>query len=254
MIIKFCFQQEIGNHLQIIALSHDVYVPAGVACLLTAVLECDTRRVIHTLQYALCHATVTHKNPDADTDSVLPASQPASVMEQVLKEAKCSLFPNLLLTNLVHQLETTDSCGKFLNSRLQRPWCNHGSILKTSQSKHSYGQLDMLSSACDWLSHHDIIGSGESSAAVNPNNAHHWWDVTEQNCLLDTVQELPGELEIEKIRNQQNEIALYMEHLSELIFSVADNSDVLEELVLRTAEKCRYSVQCVCMHVCLFVL
>ena len=228
-----------------------MYVPAGVACTLTAMLGCDTRRVIHTLQYALCHATVTHKNPDADTDSVAPASQPASVMEQILEEAKCSLFPNLFLTNLVHQLETVDNCGEILNSRLQRPWRNHGSILKTSQSKHGYGQLDMLSSACDWLSHCDIIGSGENSTAINPNNAHCWWDVTEQSCLLDTVQQLPGELEIEKIRNQQDEIALYIEHLTEQTFSVADNSDVVEELVLRTAGKCRYVCGVyMCMSVC----
>ena len=225
-----------------------MYVPAGVACTLTAMLGCDTRRVIHTLQYALCHATVTHKNPDGDTDSIAPASQPASVMEQILKEAKCLLFPNLFLTNLVHQLETVDNCG---NSRLQRPWRNHGRILKTSQSKYRYDQLDMLSSACDWLSHCDIIGSGESSTAIDPNNAHHWWDVTEHSCLLDTVQQLPGELEVEKIRKLRDEIALYIEHLTEQKFSVADNSDVVEELVLRTAEKCGYGVcQSVYLSVC----
>ena len=215
-------------------------------------LRCDTRRVIHTLQYALCHATVTHENPDDGTGSIAPASQPASVIEQILKEAKCALFPDLFLTNLVQRLETVDSCGEMLNTRLQRPWCNHGSILKTSQSKHSYDQLDTLSSACDWLSHCDIIGSGKSSTVLDPNNTHCWWDVTEQSCLLDTVQQLPGELAVEKIRKQQDEIVLYTEHLTEQTFSVADNSDVIEELVLRTAEKCRYSVS-VCLSVCLFV-
>ena len=28
-----------------------------------------------------------------------------------------------------------------------------------------------------------LIGSGESSTAIDPNNAHCWWDVTEHSSI-----------------------------------------------------------------------
>ena len=216
-------------------------------------LGCDTRRVIHTLHYALCHASVALKNVESSVHDIVPAGQPVSVIEQLLMEAKCGLFSDIFLTNLVHQLETVSNCAKKLQSRLQRPWRNCGGILRTSQSKHSYDQLDTLSNACDWLSHRDIIGDGEESSALDPNNAHCWWDVTEQSCLLDTAQQLSGELEVEKIRKQQDEIAVCIEHLTEQIFSFTDNSSTIEELVLRATETCRYCV-CLCLCLCLCLL
>ena len=245
--VLFCFQREVSDHIQIVASSHDLYVPAGVACTLTAMLGCDTRRVIHALHYALCHASVTLKNVENSAHDVVPSSLPVSVIEQILVEAKCSLFSDIFLTNVVHQLETVSNCAKKLQSRLQRPWRNCGGMMKISQSKHGYDQLDTLSNACDWLSHWDIIGNGEDSSVLDPNNAHCWWDVTEQSCLLDTVQQLSGELEVEKIRKQRDKIAVCVEHLTEQNFSIPDNSSVIEELVLRAIETRRY---CVCVIVC----
>ena len=226
-------------------------MPTETACTLTAMLQCDTRRVIHTLHYALCHANAAHKI--ADTESIVPARHPASVLEQILMQAKSVLFSDLFLTNLVNHLKTVDNCAKFLNSRLQRPWRNRGSILRTSQSKHSYVQLDTLSSACDWLSQCDIIGSCENPSVLNPYNAYHWWDATEQSSLSDAMHQLSGELEEDKLRRQQDEIASYMEHLTEQFFSVANSDFVGEELVLQTREKCRYSNRSVCVRACVRV-
>ena len=186
----------------------------------------------------------------------MPAIHPASVLEQLLIEAKAAVFSDLFLTNVVHHLKTMNNSDATYNSRLQRPWCNHRSKLKTSQSKRDYVQLDTVSNACDWLSECDIIGSSENSSVPDPYSAHHWWEVVEQSCLLDVAHQLPGELEGDKIRKQQDEITLFMEHLTEQNFSVANSQIVGEEIVLKAAENCRYDLcvgACVCVSVCLSV-
>ena len=205
-------------------------------------LECDTRRVIHTLHHALYHANVPQKNVDTDADPTMPAIHRTSILEQLLMEAKSAVFSDLFLTNVVHRLNTKDNSDTSFNSRLQRPWCSHRSRLKTNQSKHNYIQLDTVSNACDWLSECDIIGSTGNSSVLDPYNTPHWWDVAEQCCMLDTTQQLPGELEGYKIRKQQDEITSLMEHLTEQHFFVANSDFVGEELVLKAAENCRYSV------------
>jgi len=214
--------------------------------MLTAILGCDTRRVIHTLHYALCHADTSHNNSDTNPSNT-PTSHSVSVLEQNLEEAKCFLFSDLFLTNVVHQLESQSMDGyhEMLNTRLRRPWCNHGSVLK---SKHSYIQLDTASSACDYLTDCDIIGSNEQSHVLDLNNAHCWWNVTEQCCLLETVEQLPGQLEVEKVKKRRDEIMLHMERLTEQNFSVANSEFVGEEFLLKAAEKCR--LVCVCVCVC----
>ena len=163
-------------------------------------------------------------------------------------EAKAAVFSDLFLTNVVHHLESVDNSDATCNSRLQRPWCSHRSKLKTGQSKRDYVQLDTVSNACDWLSECDIIGGSENSSVLNPYSAHHWWEVVEQSCLLDAAHQLPGQLEGDKIRRQQDEVTLFMEQLTEQKFSVAHSQFVGEELVLKAAENCGYGV-CVCVCV-----
>ena len=64
---------------------------------------------------------------------IIPTGHSVSVLEQILVAG--SKMSDIFLANVVHQLESQSMDGyhEMLNARLRRPWCNHGSILK---SKH----------------------------------------------------------------------------------------------------------------------
>jgi len=211
----------------VIALSHDLLLPAGTASTLSALLQCDVRRAMHTLHFSLCHAIQD-----------VPSTWPASLLEQEIKEAKSVLFPNLFLSSLVGQLDTLLISEKDAATNLQRPWRCHSSKFKnfnhSKQCKYFY--CDTMSDASDWLSHCDIItGNNGQSLLLDPDSAHPWWEVREQSCLLATSQESLNQLDKHK-----EEITSFMDNLIGQHFGIKDHSDILrEEMVITMSKKCR---------------
>ncbi|XP_065898480.1 ATPase family AAA domain-containing protein 5-like isoform X2 [Dysidea avara] len=241
-VIDMCrpSEQELVDHLQVIALSHDFLLPAGMASTLSALLQCDVRQVIHTLHFSLCHANTSEQDSIQD----VPSAWSASLLEQEIIEAKSLLYPNLFLSSLVEQLNASPVTGKIATPNLQRPWRCHDSKFKNlSQTKQcKYFNCDIMSDACDWLSHCDIIReNNEQSPVLDPNGAHSWWEVREQSCFLATSQESLNQLEVEKLDKHKEEMASFMDNMTGQHFGIKDHSDMLrEEMVVTMAKKCRW--------------
>ena len=223
-----------------IALSHNLLLPAGIASTLSALLQCDVRHVIHTLHFSLCHASTSEQASFQD----VPSTWPASLLEQEIIEAKSLLYPSLFLSSLVEQLDTSLTSRKIAAPNLQRPWNCHCSEFKNLNrlKQPKYFNCDTISDACDWLSHCDIIrGNNGQLSLLDPNSTHSWWEVREQSCLLVTSQESPNQLEVEKLDKHKEEMASFMENLIGQHFRIKDHSDMLrEEMVITMAKKCRY--------------
>lgn len=223
-----------------VALSHDLLLPAGTASTLSAFLQCDVRRVMHTLHFSLCHA-----NTNSSQDK--PVTWPVSLLEQEIKEVKSLLYPNLFLFSLAEQLNNSPTPNKIDTSSLQRPWhCRDRVFKSTSKLKQcKYVNSDTMSDACDWLSHCDIInGKSGQMSVLDPNNAQPWWEISEKSCLLATFQDSLNRLEVEKLDKHKGEMTSLMIDLIGQNFGIKDKLDILkEENVVAIANKCRYCVK-----------